>query len=137
MQNFNFSSSYMNKIQSLTTEHVVWWCVQADTSDPNVRFIRKCLGSRLDPEMLSGAMRFRYEREGGECGFRPWGMGGCHSTATKRNMPGKEISVSAHLCSAPPTLGASRYRQKWKVQVRGGYSLLLKCSAVSLHQAKN
>ena len=55
---------------------MVWWCVRADSSDPNVRLIRKCLGSRLDTEMLSGAVKFRYVREGGEHGFRPWGTGG-------------------------------------------------------------
>ena len=58
----------------------------------------------------------------------------CHSTATKHNVPGQEISVRAHLGLAPPALGASRaskYREKWEVQGRGGYSLLLKCPTAS------
>lgn len=93
-------------------------------------------GSRQDTEKLSGAMDFRYVREGGQRGFRLWGTRGRtlsqHSDQMQRAWAGNQCAK--HLGLAPPALGASRaskYREKWEVQGRGGYSLLLKCPTAS------
>ena len=101
---FTFPLHTSTRYSHWLTEHVVWWCVRADTSDPNVRFTRSAWGSRLDTEKLSGAMDFRYVRGGGQRGFRLWGARGRtlsqHSDQTQRAWAGNQ-------CESSPGLGTA------------------------------